>query len=206
MKKVFIAIPTTGNIRIELAKFLLNIIHTSRYQIVIDMVSFGDICHNRNLLVKKFLQTKCDYLLFIDSDIVSPMNILEMIEDGKDIVSPVNFTLVDEQLMALLLKKNKEGYEVDKEAIGDKNHLVEVDATGLGCILIKREVFSELKKPYFQFILDKDGLIKNGEDFNFCEKAKEVGYSIYIDKRFMTSHFKPVDLKEVNKIGVNNGK
>ena len=206
MKKIFIAIPTIGSIRIELAKFLLNIIHSSRYQIAIDMVSLGDICHNRNLLVKKFLQTKCDYILFCDSDIVPPMNILEMIKDDKDIVAPVNFTFKNGDLVPLMLKKNKQGYEIDKKAIDNKNYLVEVEATGLGCILIKQEVFNKLKKPCFQYILDEDGLIKRGEDFNFCGKARKAGYKIYVDKRFMTNHFSTVNLKEVNKMGVRNGR
>ena len=206
MKKIFIAIPTTGSIRIELAKFLLNIIHGSRYQIAIDMVSLGDICHNRNLLVKKFLQIKCDYILFCDSDIVPPTNILEMIRDDKDIVVPVNFTFKNGDLVPLILKKNKQGYEIDKKAIDDKNHLIEIEITGLGCMLIKREVFDKIKKPYFQFIYDEDGLIKRGEDFNFCEKMRKAGYKIYVDKRFMTNHFSTVNLKEVNKMEVKNGR
>jgi len=198
VKKVFIAIPTTGNIRTELLSFLLNITHNPKYSIRIDTTVSGGICHNRNYLVNRFLQTDSEWLLFCDSDIVPPMDILDMVEDNKNIVSAVNFTWKDNELIPLIMKKVRNGYRVDKESISSKKNLIEADAVGLGCLLIKRGVFKKLEKPYFEFKYNKKGLLVNGEDFNFCDKTRGMGFKIWIDKRFITNHFNVVNLKSIN--------
>lgn len=198
MKKVFIAIPTTGNIRTELLSFLLNITHNPNYSIRIDTTVSGGICHNRNYLVERFLQTDSEWLLFCDSDIVPPINILDMIENDKDIISAVNFTFKNSELIPLIMKKVKGGYRVDKKGISSKKNLIKVDAVGLGCLLMKRRIFESLKKPYFEFIFDNNGLLKNGEDFNFCDEARKMDFKIWVDKRFTTNHFNIINLKSIN--------
>lgn len=206
MEKIFIAIPTTGNIRTELLSFLLNITHNPKYLIRIDTTTTGDICHNRNYLVERFLKTDSKYLLFCDSDIVPPLNILNMIEDNKDVVSAVNFTWKGNELIPLIMKEVKGGYKADNKKIVDKNEIIEIDAIGLGCVLIKRGIFEELKKPYFEFKFNNEGLLINGEDFNFCEKIKKLGIKIWVDKRYMTNHFSVVNLKTLNDwLVVNSG-
>ena len=208
MKKIFIAIPTTGNIRIELLSFLLNITHNPNYLIKIDVTTSGDICNNRNYLTDRFLQTDSEWLIFIDSDIVPPMNLLDIIDNSKDIISAINFTWKDNELIPLIMKKEKMGYKLDQDIINRKENSLRVDAVGLGCFIIKREVFKKINLPYFEFIYDKKGILINGEDFNFCEKAKKAGFDIWIDKRFITNHFNIVNLKAINNMlgDLKNGK
>ena len=35
--------------------------------------------------------------------------------------------------------------------------------------------------------------------YSFCQKAKELGYGIWIDKKYVTNHFKCTSLKSVNE-------
>jgi GT2 family glycosyltransferase len=45
----------------------------------------------------------------------------------------------------------------------------EVEAAGMGCMLIHRNVFQSMKRPFFDFV---------GEDHGFCGAARKLGYKI----------------------------
>jgi len=63
-------------------------------------------------------------------------------------------------------------------------HVIEIDGCGLGCILIKREVFEKIPKPWFERTTDR-----GGEDFDFCRKVQEAGFKIYADLSVMCGHW-----------------
>ena len=200
-KKVFIGIPTTGNIRTELAKFLLMIVKNPDYQFEVYITGNGTIVHNRNLISRAFLKSDCEWLMTVDSDVCPSLDILDILDNGKKIIAPINFVWKPWGLAPLLSKKAKErGYIVtDPEAANSPAKLVEVDATGTTCLFIHREVIEKMESPWFLFEYDKEGKICLGEDYYFCQKAKELGYGIWIDKRFITHHFKNTSLKSVNE-------
>lgn len=68
--------------------------------------------------------------------------------------------------------------------------LQEVDAIGAGCLLIKREVFEKLSRPWFEF---SDRM---GEDMWFCERAREAGYPIVLDADVKARHLSIIDIGE----------
>ena len=97
-------------------------------------------------------------------------------------------------LIPLFLKRNKDGI-YDSDDYLSKTGLQEVDATGTGCICIKREVLEKLKHP-FENVYDEDGVKTLGNDFYFCQKAKKAGYSIWVHLDYVASHHFTDDLKE----------
>lgn len=58
-----------------------------------------------------------------------------------------------------------------------------VDVTGLGCALVKREVFEKTPRPWFPWV--RGGL---SEDFGFFKKAKAAGYPCWILSACKFSH------------------
>lgn len=62
--------------------------------------------------------------------------------------------------------------------------LVEADALGTGCMLIKREVLEAVGYPWFKCHEGTPG----GEDFYFCERAKEHGYGVWGDFSVQCNH------------------
>jgi len=58
-----------------------------------------------------------------------------------------------------------------------------VDVTGMHFVLIKREVFEKVPKPWFSWETGPPS-----EDFYFFEKAKEAGYEIRIFSEVRLSH------------------
>lgn len=141
------------------------------------------IARNRNIITKKFLEENIDYAFWIDSDILVPKDSIEkMISLDKDIVSGlyVRDHGGDIEPVAYISPKPKK--YIPLSTVHDS--VFEVDAVGFGCVLIKREVFEEIERPWFEY----DSKIDMGEDINFCMKAKEVGFSIFLEPTIKATH------------------
>ena len=181
MDKVFVAIPNTGILRTELVQWLM----------ALDIKPFmpqakpHDYC--RNLIVEEFLKSDCEWLLMIDSDVVPQCDVLSMVKNDVPVCSAFVCTNLGGEIIPVGMVKNKDGYHHNFRHSAPDLH--RVDAVGTGCILIKREVLSTMKKPYFKFIY-KDGMLENGEDFDFCERVEGV----YFDARFKCLHYTTVGI------------
>ena len=179
MPKTLIAVPHTGNIRAELATFLLSL-KSPDTKI---LLSYGrPIDHNRNQIVKTFLESDMDRLLMIDSDIEPPANILEM--EG-DVCSALCHVPVGKEIFHTAIVKKDGGYERAKLEDG----INEIDAIGTGCLMINRKVLEDIDKPTFRFRMTEEGLLELGEDFDFCERAKEKGFKITCNTHFKCNHY-----------------
>lgn len=136
----------------------------------------------RTGLVKEAIERHFGHILFIDSDMRFPEDLLERLRaHGKDIVG-VNYR-----------QRN-----ADKWAAGisseDKKGLEEVDALGFGAILIRTEVFIAVEAPWFANPYDGQGFV--GEDVFFCRKVKEAGYQIFVDHD-LSQDIKHIASKEI---------
>jgi hypothetical protein len=137
----------------------------------------------------------------IDSDVVPPLNVLDLTRHGKKVVGGVCFGLIRKELTPTLFEKVPERPGEYRQH-GDLNigGLIEVDATGTGWLAIHREVLESMKAPHFEFQFDpKTRNITRGEDISFCEKAKQLGYGIFVDKSIRCGHYKTVDLDWINQ-------
>jgi hypothetical protein len=186
MKSVLIAIPHIGNLRAELCEYLLKLNGSKdiEYKILFSNLKPHD--NNRNFIVETFQQSKMDYLLMIDSDVIPQGNILDMVNHDKDVVSAFIKTYKGTEIIPLAMNKVDGGYKVYATL---ERGLNKVDATGTGCMMIKKEVFDKLAKPYFQFQYDKEGRLTNGEDFNFCDKINDAGMEVWFDTKQTTIQF-----------------
>jgi len=137
----------------------------------------------RDEIVKLALEDpKVTHILWVDTD-----NICEKPEDPNQAIQQLlqlNLPIVS----GLYRAKQKEGFNYAAWAdakipnvvgftpiTGYTGNLVQVDTVGFGFCLIKREVFEKVPQPWFQW--DKPS---PSEDFNFCLKAKQYGYSINV--------------------------
>ena len=50
-----------------------------------------------------------------------------------------------------------------------------------GCLLIHMSVFDKLPKPYFRFGINPENGDIIGEDFHFCDDARNAGVRIWCD-------------------------
>jgi hypothetical protein len=86
---VYIAVPSTGWIRQELAECLRQISHDTRYQLLFpeaNPLTRPSPCA-RHWIINGFLDCGADYLLMMDSDAVPYTNPLDLVELDLDVVA-----------------------------------------------------------------------------------------------------------------------
>jgi glycosyltransferase involved in cell wall biosynthesis len=144
------------------------------------------VVNNRNRLVKEAQALGVDYILFLDSDMVIPPGALRrMLSHDKDIVGG---TYIQREEPHQLLGKDVDGKPLGESISGtaiNTESLTEVGALPTGCLLVKLSVFDKMKKPYFrtpaiESDVDGEEWIQ-GEDYYFCQQAKALGYSMFVD-------------------------
>ena len=131
-----------------------------------------------------------DYLWAIDSDISFPPNtLINLLSHDCDIVSAVYRQRIPGNKIVELFRSNLQGgvSNIDWAELEGRG-LVEVDACGFGCVLIKTEVLSAVGYPQFCYHSALNHEFTISEDIDFCKKAKEKGYKIYADTRILCDH------------------
>lgn len=195
--KIYVAILHTGWIKSELSFQLIKWLRESKYDIHYEFSNLSPIAHNRNTIVKKFLESDCDYLLQIDNDNIPAKNPLELIdimnEKQLDVLSCPVWIYQHKKLLNVY-KYDKEGYLIP---LNYKEYsfkgLVEVDATGSGVLLCSRKVLQSIQAP-FERKFDENGIETRGLDLYFCDKAKEKDFAIFTHMDYIAQHYKTVDL------------
>ena len=80
----------------------------------------------------------------------------------------------------------------------EDGELVEVDATGTGCLMIDMRVFHKLPAPWFKFRPNPDpdhpGIV--GEDIGFCSDLRGTGYKIYVDTSIKCGHLSTMEITQ----------
>lgn len=189
---IYIGIPSYDRrLDIDMA---FNLARIRNHDLMFQSISSSLITYSRNYLATQFLKTQCEYLLFLDSDIIiqDPTFIDKLLETSKiaDIVGGaymikgatneyVAANVVDEIHGVLKMYQRKKAGELKEPEL--------VDAVGTGIMLIKRKVFETLEDPWFEMI-DFSGAQVFPEDFNFCLKAQKAGFKVAIDPCFATMH------------------
>jgi hypothetical protein len=208
-KGVYVAVLNQGEIRAELSQFITSITHQGKYRMMVDYPSHKPIVNNRNRIVQDFLRKvdphtgrPYDYLFMVDSDIVPPENLMDLLDHDKDIISPVCFALLKVGITPLVMEHGiepstgKEGYRV--KPFDGTEGMVEVDAVGTGAIIIARRVIEKMVEEDGALFLnqfDKNGIKTIGNDFAFCTRAKQLGFKIFVHLDYIASHWTEVDLK-----------
>lgn len=200
---VTIAVPTMGYMRTELVNVLMRSMKDERYKLTFlttNGVSFHDFA--RNTLVQDFLEkTSDEWIIFIDADIIPPLDFLKLLDHKKPIVGAVCYTFVGGNLQATIYEKTGEHTYEPNKAAQLYSGLVETPVTGFGCIAIKREVLEKMSKPYFQFEYDPETRHRTlGEDIYFCEQATKLGYTIYVDTDVFSDHMKELSMQAIFKL------
>lgn len=156
----------------------------------------------RNAAVKAVLKTNTTHLLFIDDDMVVPVDLLDyLLEWDVPIVGPVfcrstgrrdvlAFRYIDQTVTEVYDNPN-----VVQLARKWGTPLVEVEAFGTGAMLIRRDVLAtmmekDLYRPRI-FLYPESGI---GMDVFFCQRARALGFSAYVDTRVFAGQQAPGEI------------
>lgn len=153
----------------------------------------------RDILVNSALQSNCDYVFFLDTDMIfeSPNDPNAALNTLYQVINKDPNTKNGKIVGALYRAKQKHGFNYSMwMKTNDPNvkgyvpieswtgNWIQVSVTGMGCILIDMKVFKELPRPWFKWELKED----ISEDFNFLELAKSKGFDTHIFTDVMLSH------------------
>ena len=162
--------------------------HQRKYRMATKNIWGVNIAQNRTKGVMGAIQNHNPrWIFFVDDDMVVPADtIIRLIEADRDIVS--GFCVMRKRPFSpcayIRNDDNEKFYDPIKDWPDDT--LIEVDAVGGACMLIKAEVFNNIKRPWFHFYSDRD--MDMGEDIFFCRKAKRKGYKIWLDTGLIIGH------------------
>ena len=201
-ERIFVAVPTRGSVACQTAS-RLEAIRDRNPQVMPIFYQPGaaSVAYNRNLCVHYFLEhEECgDQLVFVDDDVVPPMNFLEAllpVPDGYGIIG-VPYPIGDPKSGVPMLCV----YEMHPEhgiRAGDiQEGLNECDAVATGCCAIPRKVLEEFGSNCFRFDADPIDVF-HGEDILFCRDLHERGHKVgYTTTAGFCDHIRVTSLEPI---------
>ena len=180
--KLSIVVPTRDSVHSGFAFALSQLIKTTENLGIETYLFFNSstiLLNQREQLVTSSLEVNSDYMLWLDSDMTFPSTTaIRLLGHEKNIVG-CNYK-----------KRSLPQTSVAYKKIGDWDSylplekdqgLVEVEGVGMGCLLIKTDLFKKINKPYFEFTYVSDTDSWMGEDFNLLQKFNDIGEKTFID-------------------------
>lgn len=193
MAKVFIGMPVYNSVPAPCIGKLVSLFLKSakQFNALVDIVDSVGVDLARNMIIEHFLSTDATHLLFLDSDMLVPNNLVErLLSHEKEMVSALYF---GRTMPHAMFKVSKNGASEWPESF-PKNSLLKAESVGLGACLIKRNVIekaSELageNNAMFKFeFTSRTSII--GEDSFFCGLVKKAGFKIFVDTGLEIKHF-----------------
>lgn len=162
---VFLAVPSGRSPELQFVSSLQNLMawDASHSGHIIGqgawLISPGtNVAHQRNQLVRKFLETGIEWLWFVDDDMVFEPDILDQMLEVADaqerpILGALCFAWIvsaNQQVTpTIYVFGEKDGETKLVRHTGyPRDQLIQANATGTGCVLIHRRVFVELAKRW----------------------------------------------------------
>jgi hypothetical protein len=207
-RSVFIALPAYDfKVSLKLAISLSQFAQQAQ-QHGVD-IQIGSICgcsvvsRARNLLAQDMLDSNCTDLMFIDADInFEAADVFRLMAwtsyPKKGIVAGVPRTRSTTKTYIATLDQDEEG-RLSMDEMG----LVRAKRVATAFMMVRRDVFETLDAAHpewryydertersipcmFDFMKTDEGYI--GEDFLFCDRAREAGFEVWIDPTIKLGH------------------
>jgi SAM-dependent methyltransferase len=208
-RKIMLGLPTydfkiSAKLAISLASFC---VQAQQHGVDIQICNISGcsvVSRVRNLIAADFLQSDCTDLMFIDSDInFDAEDIFRLmawnIDPKKGIVAGIPVARKKGKVYISTLDTDD-----DEHIFMDKMGLVRAKRVATAFMMIRRDVFTQLKDAhpewvyydekkvgdemiaFFDFALKDGNYI--GEDFLFCDRARELGFEVWIDPTIKLGH------------------
>lgn len=149
----------------------------------------------RNNLVEQAFRSNCTHLIMMDTDQVYPFDTIPKLLSHKVDVCGVLVHRRYPPFDPILYRGSLAKYTHVPYDECYSGNLVEVDATGCGCLCYDMECFTDIKQPFFKMTTNDKGKTV-GEDIHCCFKLREAGRRIFIDTSIEVDH---LTLYRVNK-------
>jgi GT2 family glycosyltransferase len=157
------------------------------------------IFDQREKLAQVALKEGCDAVLYIDSDMRFPPDLITIMLSREVGIVGVNAVTRRKPCMptAKLLVKSEDEKGIrhhwsNVDSRG-KEGIEKITAVGFGAVMIRKEVFENVPQPWFDAGWGPTGVV--GEDVHFCVKAGDNGFDTYVDHE-LSMHIKHIGTYE----------
>ena len=204
MAKVMIAVPTFETIYPDTFKAIYDL-DKGDNEVSFDFIRGYDCATARNRIAQKALDMKVNYVLMVDNDVVLPKDALINLLSHKENVCLGYYAHrgtdnIYHGNTCICKLRDANGtayfnYPLESEYIAKELHalessgtfLIQIHGGGMGCALIKTDVFRTLKYPWYDWVnYESKGVLS--EDLYFCEGCRKAGIKIYADTRVNCGH------------------
>lgn len=171
-------------------------IRGARERIIND--GFEDDLENQNPFYGNFDYKK---IMWIDSDIQwEPEHVLSLYYSDRDVITGA-YMMTNGQIAVSF-----DGIRFPYPNQIPTSREVEVATCGFGFICIKKGVFENMPKPWFDSeIIDNNGTLMSvlGEDNAWCKKARSSGFKVWLDPNVRVIHNKIMSLAWLDNASEN---
>lgn len=148
-------------------------------RVKLHFVEGTQIAWQRNQIVE---QVEGDWLLFVDTDqVFAPDALMRLLAHRAPIVGG----LIADRRSPFWIAAGRGLRPLRYHEIPEHG-LYPVEYVGTGFLLIRREIFSRLPRPWFA--LGQVDAQKSGEDIYFCQQAREAGIPMAVDCGVQVGH------------------
>lgn len=184
-----IAIPHTGSFSWWTVSALLGLFPPKGTMASWELIGNSLVYDAREKLVQRLYQENKDWILFLDSDMVPPPDMIEkMLAHNMPIVSGMAFKRIPPYQPCFYSKLDVvgKGHDIKPQLATvlefPDTGIMKLEGVGLACCMIRREVFDMIEAPYFF------PLPNLGEDLTFCYKVKQKQIPIILDLTIDVGH------------------
>lgn len=187
--KVFIAVPCMDQLPARFCQSLAMLQRAGDTQVGFEIGSL--VYFSRNNLAKAAIKAEADWVLWLDSDMTFPPDLLQRMlkiceENSLDFLSGLYFRRNPPYSTVLYdrLEATENGASFTTlESVPDG--LFEIGGCGFGGVLMKTDVIMDVMGKFKRMFDPLDGL---GEDLSFCWRARQCGYKLYCDSSLEMGH------------------
>ena len=187
--KVLIAVPCGDMMPVLTVSSLMSL--NREPQDEIQFITGSLIYNSRTYFVNNALKDGFTHILFVDSDMTFPSDVLNrLLKHDKDVVTCICYGrhYPFRPCVYKTVKKGntkKAGVNIPIEITDDMPELFKVDGCGSAMILIRTDVFTKMRVKYGEWYEPKWML---GEDLAFTERLKGLGIPVWCDSTIPIGH------------------
>ena len=135
----------------------------------------------RRQLVDEFMKSTADYAWWIDSDMTFPIDSYAQLINRKVQLVGCNYRRRYFPTPNFTAMNGTLGNQIEIETTDQSPSIERVDGIPHGMMMVHRSVYEQIPAPHYLMEWNKEKRVELGEDYYFCQKAKEFGINVWLD-------------------------